>query len=206
MDASPVQPPFAGDAPKRRPGAAIRRRRRRRTVLLRRAGRVAVWTSVLGLSLVVLLAAAVVAAWASLRMRATRRHLVPAGTVSAFPQDADPRAPLLADATEVRAFLTSTTSLTRLVLVVPPTGDGPHTAILETFRARSPRDTRRAVVFSDVAGLSPDDSAEAQLRHDSNLPIDPASTLVAFPPDSAPWAARGRADVVEALRSGAWPA
>ena len=78
--------------------------------------------------------------------------------------------------------------------------------ILETFRARSPRDTRRAVVFSDVAGLSPDDSAEAQLRHDSNLPIDPASTLVAFPPDSAPWAARGRAAVSEVLRQGAWHA
>lgn len=177
-----------------RPGtgrAQDRRAPTRRAVLLRRAGRIAVWTSVLCISLVALVVAGGIVAWSVMRIRATRRHLVPAGTALAFPDDTHPRAPLLADAADVRAFAEVDPTLVRTILVVPTSGVGPHTAALRRLRAWSGAGPRAFAFMDPRAGSASEEVASLV----PGLSFDEHVTLVALVPGGETRVAKGARDV-----------
>lgn len=177
-----------------RPGtgrAPTRRAPTRRAILLRRAGRIAVWTSVLCISLVALVVAGAIAAWSVMRIRATRRYLVPAGTALAFPDDTHPVAPLLADAADVRAFTEADPSLVRTVLVVPTSGAGPHMAALRHLRARPGTDPRAFAFLDPRAGSASQEVASLV----PGLAFDEHVTLVALGPGGETRVEKGARDV-----------
>lgn len=182
--------------------------RRRRIVLLRRAGRVVIWTSVLGMSLLATLATAIIAIWATMRVRATRSGLVPAGVAIAFQEDADPSAPVLVGADEVRTFLEAAPDFVRAILVVPPTGHGPASAPLDAFRAAHTPRARRAVVFGRAPGQGHAMESEQEVERAAGATLQALSdehsgvALVVFRPGSEARVVRGIEAVTHAISTG----